>query len=435
MSNATITAAVDPGQKSDAGAHDRYESYREGMRLYQAGAWSRAADRLEPLIHDPDLEGHLARYYHARACRKEAEERIEAGEVSKATGYLRRGLTSHPRCPSLLSYLADCYLRQGEYARAGTELSRLSRMDESNGALKFKEAMSHYLGGRTNQAVNILEELVQAHPNNFDVVYNLGMILAGREESNRAVEYLTKACNLRPEDSTARWKLGLAHGTRGHLTEAVHHLQKAHRLEPDNNWLLCHLTLAVDQARHLGLTMDLATAKIDQAADDPGRARLDRLAELIIREPDFVTAFLDLPRTEVDPQIFTELLKILMRALECHPEYADIHFHCSRVYERLNQPQEAIQATQKALDLNPRYVNALIHLAKLYAQTDRDQEAIHRLKTAVTLGGNYADVYYLLGKLYHRQGQLDQARRHYQRALSLNGRYREAREALESLAA
>jgi tetratricopeptide (TPR) repeat protein len=162
---------------------------------------------------------------------------------------------------------------------------------------------------------------------------------------------------------------------------------------------------------------------------------LDKLAELIAEEPEFVSAFLDLPQTEIDDQIFSTLLKIIIRSLENHPEYADLHYHCSCVYHRLGKSEEAIRESEHAVDINPRYVSALIHLAKLYSNTNREQEAIHRLKNAVTHGANYADVHYLLGHLYHKQGFLDHARRHYQRALNLNDKFMAAKEALASLAA
>ncbi len=416
---------------------DRSESprdaYEHAMALYKAGEFAQAADKLEPLITGTSLQGHMSRFYHARACRREAERLIEQGNVAQAVKFLQRGMTSTPNATQMINFLAECYLKQGDYPQAGRQLSRLSELNTTTPSLRLKEAMSHYLAGNANKSINILESLAEESPANFEINFTLGLILAEQEQTDRSVSFLTKACQLRPENVDAHWKLGLVQGLRGHLIESIRHLQQAHRIEPQNNWLLCHLTLAVKQAKHQGMDVQLETVKADTVKETPVDQSLDKLAELIAREPEFVTAFLDLPQTDMDDQIFSALLTIMMRALERYPEYADLHYHCSCIYHRLGKSDEAIRESEHAVDINPRYVSALIHLAGLYSRTDRDQDAIDRLKSAVVHGANYADVHYLLGSLYHKQGLVDQARRHYQRALNINSGFEAAKKALASL--
>jgi tetratricopeptide (TPR) repeat protein len=410
-------------------------SYERAMSLFKRGHYAEAADFLEPLSMKASLQGHLVAFYHAQACRKAAEHFLENDDVEQATHYLQRGLKNNPQCADMIRFLADCLLTQGKYHQAGQQLAHLSELHESSPLLQLKEAMSHYLAGKTGPAVDTLHGLVVHYPTNFEINYHLGMILAGEDRPQEAIGFLTVACRLRPENSDARWKLGLAQGLCGHLVEAIRHLHLAHRLDPANNWLLAHLTLAVKQARHQGIQQELQIVKIDQVQNTEAEQALNQLAELIVREPEFVTAFLDLPTCEIDDQIFTELLKIIMRALEGHPEYADLHYHCSCIFHRLDRTDQAIRESQQALEINPRYLNALVHLGKLYIKTNQDDQAIHRLKAAVDAGANFADVHYLLGNLYRKQGSIDNARSHYHRALNLNHHFQAAREALAELAA
>ncbi|MFA5864113.1 MAG: tetratricopeptide repeat protein [Phycisphaerae bacterium] len=404
--------------------------YKDAMSLYKSGVYDQAADLLAKLIDSTSLQGQVSRFYHAVACRKHAELLMENGNFDLAARYLQRGIKSNPDSKAMISFLAQCYLKQEKYTQAGAQMSRLATLKGENPDLRLKEALSYYAGGHFDRAVSLLESMVRQFPSNFDVNFNLGMILAGQDQVEQSIPYLTKACRLRPENVDAQWKLGLAQGLRGHLIEGVRHLQQAHRLEPENNWLLCHLTLVVKQARHEGLAVTMDVVKIDQISSTGAVAALNNLSELIVAEPDFVTAFLDLPTTDIDDQIFSALLQIVMRALERHPEYADLHHHCSCIYQRLGQSDKAIRESQQALEINPRYVNALIQLARLYSQTDRNQEAITRLQTAILNGANYADVHYLLGNLYHKQGSLEHARRHYRRALKLNNEFQAAEDAL-----
>jgi tetratricopeptide (TPR) repeat protein len=162
---------------------------------------------------------------------------------------------------------------------------------------------------------------------------------------------------------------------------------------------------------------------------------IERLGEAILREPEFVEAFLSLPETEVDGEVFSVLSAVLERALRKHPEYADLHYHCGAVHRRLGHTQAALRHAERAVELNANYVNALILLADLYGRTDRWKAGVERLEQAIRAGANYPDVHYLMGRLFQSGGEIDRARQAYRRALELNGDYPAAKEALAALAA
>lgn len=409
--------------------------YRQGMSFLKANLHAQAAEIFEQLTDAGGLQGHLGRYYHALACRQEAEQQMSAGNYPLAATYLEKALQSNPNSPTLLAFIGECFMTQGQYGQADSQVTTLADVSENPDQVKLEEALSHYLAGRSGEAIEILLDLSARHPGCFETNFHLGTILAAEGDSDRAIRYLTESCALRPENSVCQWRLALSHVTAGHAPEAFHHLQQAHKLDPGNNWILSHLTMAANQAKHYGLEVQVEIVPVDQVQTGLADPSLDQLAELIAKEPEFVSAFLDLPQSELDKQIFSVLLEILMRALEAHPEFADLHYHCSCVHQRLGQTVEAIAHSQEALNINPRYVNALIHLAKLYTQTDQHQKAIDRLQSAISNGANYADVHYVLGKLYQQTGAVDQARLHYRRALSINGEYNAAKEALAVLAA
>lgn len=411
------------------------ETYRKAINCHQSNLYEQAADLFGQLIGSGGLQGHLARFYHGQACRKAAEGHMATERFDRAEKYLRQAIESNPGSPTILGFLADCYVKQGRYANAAHEFSQLARAHDAPEPIKLKAALSLYVAGRTDRAIEILDELVADHPTSFDINLHLGTFLAAEGHTTRAIRHLTHACKLRPELPTCHWKLALAHGAAGHIPEAVDHLQRAHTLDPANNWVLMHLTVAVRQAKHYGMDVHVDLVKADPWQSDFNEQTIDQLAELIADEPEFVAAFLDLPQSELDEQIFSGLLRIIMRAIERHGEFADLHYHCSRVYQRLGQTEHAIAESQRALQIHPRFVSALVGLAKLYAQTDRRQQAIDRLHAAIGNGANYADVHYMLAELYREQGYADRARVHYRRALSINNEFSAAKQALADLAA
>jgi len=155
--------------------------------------------------------------------------------------------------------------------------------------------------------------------------------------------------------------------------------------------------------------------------------------EIVAEEPDFVTAFLSLPESDIDQEVFTTLAAILEDGLQNHPEFADLHYHCGAVYRRLGRRTDAIAHTELAVDINPRYVNALVQLAELYGQTDQWAMGVERLQQAIDAGGDFPDVHLLLGRLYQAGGQPHRAREAFQHALALNDGYESARRSLEAL--
>jgi len=414
---------------------DNKELYQQALKYFKECLYPQAIAILDKLVDQGGLQGHLSRFYHSRACRLHAEQLISQRKYEEATRYLHRAMESHTVSAAIISFLAQCYQKQGNYSQASQEYTHLHELNAGDPAIRIKEALSYFLAGNGTLATKILKSLVRQYPNNYEINYNLGLIFSAEDHPRHALPYLHKACRLRPESVDANWKLGLAEGLVGHLPEAIFHLQRAHKLEPENNWLLAHLGLAVQQARHQGMEINPEIVSVEQVTVKSEDIAVDQLAAMIIENPDFVTAFLDLPQTDIDDQIFSSLLKIIMRALERNPEYADLHYHCSCIYQRLGQSEQAIAESQKAIELNPNYITALIQLAKLYAQTNQDQIAIDRLKEAIRQGANYADVHYLLGNMYRKQGSIEQARTHYEKALGINREFHAAKDALESLAA
>lgn len=422
------------------GGRRNTELYKRAMQAYKDGRYAEAVYYFRQLMSLNGLQGYVARFYYAQSSRRLAEDLIEEGKLDLAIEYLNQAVKVNPYLPDLLSYLASCLISKGEYISAVENLDRLAEMDRLDSSTELKAAVACYLAGRSFEAIKRLEGFIREHPNNFYAVYYLGTFLAATGRYSDALLYLTKASRLRPEDPSVHLKLGLTHGLLGAMPQAIYHIQRAHILDPENNWILMHLALAKKQAEQWGINVEIELKRLDEIkaqeedAKDKRLMYMDKLTEIIAKEPEFVAAFLDLPSTGVDKDIFSSLLKVLLAAIERYPEYADLHYHLSCVYQRLNRLDEAIEEAERSIRINPRYVNALIQLARLYGQTNQEHKAIDRLRAALAAGAaNYPDVHYMLANLYKKSGDLDGARQHYTKALRLNPNYKEARDALEEL--
>src|SRR5262249_11993297 len=156
----------------------------------------------------------------------------------------------------------------------------------------------------------------------------------------------TAAIDCDPAHAGAQQNLGLTYAATGEWACAVRHLRTAHRLRPRDAYVALQLGHALRAAAAEAVAIDGDIAVGGELSLD-ARA-VEGLGRTILADPEFVEAFLALPTSGVDRELFATLGATLEWALERQPEFADLHFHCSRVYQRLGQSEAAIAAANRA---------------------------------------------------------------------------------------
>ncbi|TET13308.1 MAG: tetratricopeptide repeat protein, partial [Candidatus Thorarchaeota archaeon] len=108
-----------------------------------------------------------------------------------------------------------------------TEEQRLDVNDED-----LSLALEALEGGRFDEAVVLLERLVELDDENPDILVYLGIAYVQTETPAKAVDVLRNASELVEEHSVLSLFLGRALKALGHLHEAETELRKAVRLDP-----------------------------------------------------------------------------------------------------------------------------------------------------------------------------------------------------------
>lgn len=405
-------------------------AYQKGLAAYETEHYPEAIKLLLPIEHADGLTGTLARFYLGQAHLQFGISELREGRHASAAKHLTAAREMNPNASGLSQYIAACYSGQGRFDLAAAEMER-HQNDGTDADRPIRLAHAFARDGQMQRAVETLVEIIDTETHRVDVRLQLGLIYAAAEEFEDAICVLTEAAELAPLNADIQQHLGLALAAAGDHDQAIEHLAVAQKLRPNDAYLALLLTFAMDAARTtcIKLAIDPETDQLETVDD----RSLEILGETIVQDPDFVEAFLRLPASDIDADIFTLLAAILERALEQHADYADLYYHCARVHQRLGLSESAIIQARMAIQVNPRYVQALIQLGRLYAETDRTSEAIDRFKEAVGCGGDYPDVHYLLGELYRRHGHNAAAGDEFKRALELNRHYTRAQEALEAV--
>ncbi len=406
------------------------EHYERGMAAYGQRRYADAVSLLEAAAaREGDPASTLARYYLSRSHHRLACELLQAGRHDQAAAHFTAAGELSPSTTDLPHYLADCYLAQRRFDAASHQLEQALALGHETGETWVRLALAQYQAGDPFRAVATLRQAVRHRPGDAEVHHQLGIVAAAMGELSQAQHHFEAAIARDPSHARALERLAQCCAIQGRHERALRYLERAHQIEPENSRIAWQLTLlAPEEAARILSVAPAARTRIDHRA-------LDRLARIILEEPEFIDAFVALPPTAADPEVFLTLSATLRRTLEKHPGYADLQYRYGLVQQRLACSTQAIAAAERALQINPRYVNALILLAQLYAQTDRAADAVDRIEAAISAGADYPDVHCLMGRLCQRIGSIERARTAYRRALELNDQYQEAREALASLAA
>ena len=409
------------------------ECYRLGMSAYHAGHYEQAIELLTPLAcDDGESLALLSRFYLGQAHYRLAIRWFSEQRFSEAACHFQVAARMNTSGGGFARFLAACYIGTRQFHLAARELESMLRREPENVELRIRLALAQYRQGDPIEAMAALREGLCRQPHEAQLHYQLGVMLAAEEDFTEAERSFEMAVVCDPSHAGAYERLAQICSVHGRHARALEYLEKAHELEPLNARLALQLSLLGESQIKTGRRTELAW-QVAADAPESDESALDQLGQAIVDEPDFVEAFLSLPESEVDQEVFSTLAATLERALQNRPEYADLHYHCGAVYRRLGRRHDAIEHTERAVQINPKYANALIQLADLYGQTDQWARGVERLEQAIRAGADDPDVHCLIGRLCQAGGQLDRARQAYKRALDLNENYSVAKEALEAL--
>jgi len=408
------------------------KSFAEGMRAYRRGDYPAALRSLDPLTAQPDLAGRLARHYAAMSHRAMGLECMAGGRFSQAAGHFRRAVALVGNRADLVEHLLAAYAGTGQYDRCASAADVLSAARPEETHPRVQLAHAQWRSGKRPLAFMTLTEALRRLGDHADLHRNLGLLYAAEEKLDLARRHLRRAAECDCTCPRTQHALGLVESARGDFPAAARALQRAWALSPKDLVIAYQLSLAADAAARSGQPVAVALPEAEAPAA-PSQVR--RLAEYAVREPRFIDAFLALPVSEADEELFGVLLSVLRTAIGEHEDYADLRYYAGVALQRLGQAEEAGRELRHAIRINPEYVNALLKLAEVTASAGDAKVAVGYLQRAIRAGAEYPDVHVRLGDLLRRCGRTAPAREHYRRALKLNGRYRAAADRLAALAA
>jgi tetratricopeptide (TPR) repeat protein len=196
---------------------------------FAAARYERAAQRLEEA---------LARYpQHFELAYSLGQVVRNLGEEERARELFERVPDYHPSYIEARLQLASIYEEREDYEAALVEIGRLRELRPSR-AIDFHMAELLTRSDRFDEALELLEGLREEHPEDDEVLYQIGVTYGTARQLEEALEYMKLTLQKNPDNPHALNYIGYTLAERGeNLEEAERMILRALDQRPDDGYI------------------------------------------------------------------------------------------------------------------------------------------------------------------------------------------------------
>lgn len=287
--------------------------------------------------------------------------------------------------------------------------------------LLFEKANDLYSAGAYNQAEDLYRQILEAVPENPDVLNMMGLTAHAKGCFNEACECFYKALRFAPRHLPLYFNLAISLTAAGKLHEAVNAYFEVIKLDANikeayNNLGGIYESLnqpeKAKEYYRIALKIDSAYLEpsVNLAALDHDVAALQSLCE---QHPTSALPLYYLALINFKQNSLAEAEQYIKLAQNRDTSSADIYLLAGNISLKINNTDEAVKAFAQALQINGKCASALINLAALTAD-----ESLYR--KALDLEPNNAVVHAGLAAILYKQKRTLEALEEYRNAVILN---------------
>jgi tetratricopeptide (TPR) repeat protein len=268
--------------------------------------------------------------------------------------------------PQVKYYLARAHLVNHEKQKAIAKLNETLALDPDYAPAVLLMANLDYRAGNYNEAITLLSQLIQKHPEIAQAHLALAEVFLAQQRPDRALEVYQ----------------GMAKSFASNA----------------------------EIPRRMGL--------IYAQADDDAKARA-AFEKSLESAPDYLPTLQNITDLDIGEKRFDQAHRRLTEVMEKLPKAAEPLLLQGKIYSNEGQTNLAESAYSKAIELNPELPGAYLALAQLYLASHQEQQALNRL-TALVARTNDVSALQEIGEIHQAGGRYEQARDIYEKVLAVN---------------
>jgi tetratricopeptide (TPR) repeat protein len=320
----------------------------------------------------------ISEFNRARAAFDRAVTFLRAGDGVMAEQLCRGALVDFPGEPNFLSLLGAALNRQGRGEEAEPLLRRA--LEEAPSYAKGHEELgrSLLLLGRTDEAIARLRRALELDAKLQSAQLTLVHALTESGRAEEADELMQAFLGADP----ARERIAKAaeHHRAGRLEEAEAIYREILGRNPRNLEALRLLALIAMKTEHYGQAESL----------------LKRAVEIA---PDFLAAWIDLSRAQLERQELQAALASVERAVQLNPRSANVYINLANAQARSGQQDQAIASYRRAIELGPDQPGGYLGLGNTLKTVGRQAEAIEAYRRATAMRADLSEAWWSLSNL------------------------------------
>ncbi len=250
-------------------------------------------------------------------------------------------------------------------------------------------------------------KVLQAQPQDFDVLHMLGVLETQQKNYSGALRLLKQALQIEPDNPTVHNNLGVALCGMNRHEEGLAALQRALALDAEFADACCNVGRALcDTGRHAE-----ALAHFDRA---------------VALEPDIADIHYQRAAALDRLQRRDEALAAYERVVELNPGHAEAHCKRGHLLSHAKRFKDALVSYDRAIAANPQYAEAHCNRANALRLLGHLPEALVSVDRAIALPPEVAPAHRIRGVVMMGLARYDEALRSFDRALALQPAYGEA---------
>ena len=205
--------------------------------------------------------------------------------------------------------------------------------------LRLSLARAHDLAGELDEAVRICDEILQAEPQQVNVLKFKADLLQRKNKTAEAIATLEKAYQAAPFDVELNYELALQYAETKN-PKVLRLCDSLIRMDTDS------MNLHAEPLYFKGIYY--SNIKDPQAA-------IKMFDEAILRNYYYLNAYIEKGRVLLDLKQIEEALRTFNLALTLSPKFADAYYWIGRCQEALGKKEEAKLNYQRAFSLDPEF--------------------------------------------------------------------------------
>jgi tetratricopeptide (TPR) repeat protein len=150
---------------------------------------------------------------------------------------------------------------------------------------------------------------------------------------------------------------------------------------------------------------------------DEGKRILEKALEI---DPYYAEAWYNKGLVYYKMKKYNEALECYNKALEIDPYYAEAWNNKGNVYYKMKEYNEALECYNKALEINSFDAGAWNNKGNVYYKMKKYNEALECYEEAIKLNPYYAEAWYNKGLVYYEMKKYDEAIKCYNKATDIN---------------